>query len=308
MLQRNRGWILAAGLIAIAVAGTVIATRVHSPDVDGAGMAAYMPQREAAVLFIDVAAIRSSGILDKLAGTTVGEEPEYKTFLEKTGFDYKRDLDRLMANSAVAEEGATHYFLLEGRFDWNRLAAYAKAQGGSCDGDFCALKGSTPGRMLSFYPVSKRLMAFASSPNEKAAREITSRTPVKAPYDVPNTPVWLHIPSSVLRNQSSLPAGTRLFTRALESAQRLMFSLGPQGDRYELTLDVTCTTPEEAVVIKNQLEGVTQLLQKLIAREKQTPNRNDLSGVLTSGTFQRHSEHVIGKWPLEKGFFETLGR
>ena len=103
-------------------------------------MAAYMPEREAAVLYIDVAAVRSSGILDKLVGSTVAEEPEYKTFVQQTGFDYKRDLDRLMANSASADGGTTHYFLLEGRFDWDKLKSYAKGQGGSCDGDFAARK------------------------------------------------------------------------------------------------------------------------------------------------------------------------
>ena len=271
-------------------------------------MASYMPQRDAAVMYIDVAAIRTSGILEKLVGSTVAEEPEYKNFIEQTGFDYKRDLDRLMANSASGSEGPTHYFLLEGRFDWDKLTSYAKSQGGSCEGDFCSVKGSTPGRIISFYPISKKLMAFASSPNDKAAREISGRTPVKAPYEVPDKPIWLHLPASVLQNQSDLPAGTRLFTRALETARQLMFSLGPQGDRFELVLDVACETPEQAVVLKNQLEGITQLLQKLIARENQTPNRNDFSGLLTSGSFQRESERVVGRWPIERAFLDSLGR
>ena len=87
-----------------------------------------------------------------------------------------------------------------------------------------------------------------------------------------------------------------------------MFSLGPEGDRYEINLDVTCKTPEEAVLVKNQLEGITAFLQKLIAREKQTPNRNDLSGILTSGSFERQAEHVIARWPIEKAFLDSLGR
>ena len=101
MLQRYRGWILVVGLLVIAVAGTVIGLRLTSgPKLDSAGLASYMPERDAATLYIDVAALRSSGILDKLVGSTVGEEAEYKTFVQQTGFDYKRDLDRLMANSA----------------------------------------------------------------------------------------------------------------------------------------------------------------------------------------------------------------
>ncbi|HYP07511.1 MAG TPA: hypothetical protein VER03_14860, partial [Bryobacteraceae bacterium] len=162
-------------------------------------------------------------------------------------------------------------------------------------------------RIVSFYPVSKKLLAMASSPNDKAAREISSRTPVKASYDVPDKPLWLHLPTSTLQSQSALPAGTRLFTGALEWAQRVMFSLGPAGDRFEITMDVVCRTPEEAAVLKAQLEGITKLLQNLIAREKQTPSMRDLSGVLTSGSFQRDVEHVIGRWPVDKAFIDNLG-
>ena len=62
-------------------------------------------------------------------------------------------------------------------------------------------------------------------------------------------------------------------------SQRVMFSLGPQAEKFELKMDVTCRTPEDAVVLKNQLEGITKLLQSLIAREKQTPS------VATSAAF-----------------------
>jgi hypothetical protein len=266
-------------------------------------MASYMPQRDAAVLFINVAGLRSTGILEKLVGSTVGEEAEYKAFVQQSGFDYKRDLDRVMVNSAEA----TTYLLAEGRFEWDKLKKYAQSQGGSCDSDFCTAKGSTPGRIVSFYPVSKNYLAIASSPNPNAARDINSRSPVKLSYDIPDRPLWLHVPSSVLRRQTELPAGTRLFTRALEPAQRVMFSLGPQAEKFELKMDVTCRTPEDAVVLKNQLEGITKLLQSLITREKQSPSIRDLSGVLTSGSFERAAEHVIGRWPIDKAFIDSLG-
>ena len=243
MPLRPRGWILVVGLIAISIAGVVIATRfIGGPKLDGGAWLPYMPQRDAAVLYVDVAALRSSGILDKLVGSTVGEEAEYKTFVQQSGFDYKRDLDRVMVNSA---EGA-HYFLAEGRFDWDKLKSYAKGQGGSCDGDFCTVKGSAPGRHRIVLSGVEEVPGMASSPNANAAREISARTPVKPTYNVPDRPLWLHVPSSVLQRQTDLPAGTRLFTRALESSQRVMFSLGPQAGKFELTMDVTCRTPEDA--------------------------------------------------------------
>jgi hypothetical protein len=296
-------------LIAIAVIATVIATRVSGPKLDPVGLASYMPQRDdAVVLYMDVAALRDSGILEKLVGSTgAAEETEYKKFLEESGFDYKRDMDSVMVNSAAD----THYILVGGRFDWDKLKNYAKSQGGACDGDFCSLKGSTPGRMVSFYPAAKNLMAMASSPNDdKAAREISIRTPVKPPYDPPQKPLWIHVPGGTLQKQTSgLPAGTRLFARSLENAKGILFSLGPQGtDKFELTMDVKSDTVENAAVVKVQLEKLTELLRTMIAREKQTPSRSDLSSVLTSGSFERQSEHVIGRWTIDKAFLDTIGK
>jgi hypothetical protein len=48
------------------------------------------------------------------------------------------------------------------------------------------------------------------------------------------------------------------------------------------------------------------MLREMIAREHQTPNPGDLSGVLTSGTFNHLGTRVLGSWPLEKGFVEGL--
>ena len=74
MLQRYRGAILVAGLLAIAIIGTVIAPgspvlswMVRHGVVHAAG--------DAAVFFMDVAAVRSSGILDKLVGSTSPKSP-----------------------------------------------------------------------------------------------------------------------------------------------------------------------------------------------------------------------------------------
>jgi hypothetical protein len=55
-----------------------------------------------------------------------------------------------------------------------------------------------------------------------------------------------------------------------------------------------------------QLGSITAMLREMIAREHQTPNPHDLSGVLTSGTFNHLGTRVLGSWPLEKGFVVGL--
>ena len=303
MLDKVRGWHLIAGLVAIAIIGVVVALRwTGSAPRDAVGMIAYLPKRDAALVFVDVGAIRNSGLLDKLVGSAVGEEAEYKAFLQRTGFDYKRDLDTALMSSAAG----VHYLLLKGRFDWNKLRTYATQEGGKCDGDYCHLAGTTPGRVISFHPITDDVMALASGATEKAARDIARRPAEKLPFDVPGQPVWIYAPPAVLRQQQQSPPGTRLFLKALDQAEQVMMTIGPSGDGFEVAMDVTCKTEQDAAVIKAQLETITALLSKLIVREKQTPNPADLSGVLTSGVFERDVRHVKGRWRLSKAFLESL--
>jgi hypothetical protein len=104
------------------------------------------------------------------------------------------------------------------------------------------------------------------------------------------------------------PTGTRLFAKALESAERAMFTLTPASEDLELRVNVTCRSEEAAAALKAQLQGITELLQKLIAREAQKPTASDLSGVLTAGTFERKDRHVTGRWPVPRALIESLGK
>src|SRR5258707_15435887 len=84
-------------LIGSVIAGVLCAIGIvayrKARDLPLESVLARLPSGGAAVLSIDFAALRQGGILDLLAGPVVEEEPEYKTFVENTGFDYRRDLD-----------------------------------------------------------------------------------------------------------------------------------------------------------------------------------------------------------------------
>jgi hypothetical protein len=266
----------------------------------------WFPEREAAVVYLDVSALRASGILDKLVGSTMGEAPDYTAFIRQTGFDYKRDLDRVMLNSA----GGVHYFMLQGRFDWPKLRSYAESQGGKCAGaTYCYVKGSTPDRVISWRRISDDYMALASARDEAGARAIDRRANAEPPpFEAPSAPLWLQLPGDVIRANQQLPAGTRLFAKALEKSERVVFAMAPDSpEKFALTADVTCTTPEDAAILRAQLDGLTKTLASFIAREKQTPSATDLSGILTSGQFDRADRHVKARWSVPRAFLDSLG-
>ena len=299
-----RRWPLIGGIVAILLlAGFAVFYLTRHSGTTPADFARYFPAREATVFYIDIGAIRASGLLDKLVGSTVGEDPEYRKFIEQTGFDYKRDLNQVMLNSA----GGIHYFVLQGRFDWQKLESYAANQSGTCRDGYCYMKGSTPDRVISWRRIRRDMMALASARDEAGARAIDRRSDDPVTFQIPKASLWLYLPSEALHSASQLPAGTRMIAKALEPAQRAVFSLAANEDHFQLVMDVVCGSQEEAAIMKAQLESITKLLTSLIRRETKKPNPDDLSGVLTSGSFSRSETHVIGNWTIRRAFLLSLG-
>ena len=292
-------------LIGFAVAvlcaiGTVayLKTRNLAPE----AVLARLPSDDAAVLSIDFDALRRGGIFDMLSGPLVQEEPEYKTFVEKTAFDYRRDLDQAF----ISFHSTGVYFLVRGRFDWKRLETYAREQGGGCSNGLCRMPGSVPERKISFFPLKPNLMAMAVSTDESAATRMAEPAKSARAIALLKQPVWLSLPSSTLRKADNFPTGTRLFAKAIEGAESATISLAPQGKAIEAQLDVVCRNAKEASIVAEQFQKVTGLLRTIIEKEKQKPNPGDLSGVLTAGVFRQEDTRVVGRWPIERAFLDNL--
>jgi hypothetical protein len=288
-------------VVALCVAAVAVARwwRVSSPY-DAARLVSVLPTEKATVVYLDTEQLRSSGLLALLAGSKAAEEPDYRKFVDETGFDYRTDLDALAA--AFVEN--RFYATLRGRFRWTQLTAYAESQGGECHYSVCTMPGSTVERNISFYPLKSDVLAVAVSIDPRAVAFIGSGS--KSQMPVPRDPFWISAPAAAFNQLDAFPVGTRAFLSPLTHAEKITFAAGPQGDRLQLRLEVACATPEAAAELVKQFSGVTGLLKSMIQREHMTPNPRDLSGVLVAGTFEQRQSTVIGTWPVERGFVEAL--
>lgn len=292
----------AAGAI-VAIAAALIAwyvvhnRRLTSPQ----GMLACLPRSGAVTVYIDVDGLRRSGILDALAGSAAAEDPDYRKFTQGTGLDYRRDL----AAVACAFSGRTSHMVLRGKFDWPRLRAYATAQGGKCNANSVCRTSASDGRYVSFYRLNSGMMALAVSTDEWSALDIAPRQSPDG-TSLPQEPVWVSVSGPALQEISKLPTGTRSFISPLQAADNVVFSMGRAGDRFEIKLDVSCPSDTVASDIVSRLEGSTNLLRKMMARENMKPSPRDLSGVLVAGTFRREARRVYGAWPVQRDFMEAL--
>ena len=295
-------WQLAA-VVVLLCAGTVAFIhwrRASHPD-DAAWMIQCLPQDQSTHLYIDVRALRSAGIVDLLAGPKTAEEPDYRKFVDLTGFDYRTDLDGIAA--AFWHGGS--YFVLRGRFAWKQLSEYAASQGGHCRNAVCEMPGSTTERNISFYPLKSDLLAMAVSKEPRGVDMIGPQR-WRTPPRLSTEPVWISAPAYAFSDVNDLPTGTHSFFRPLAQAREVTFTAGPEGSRLEVKLDVMCNSPAQAADLLKHFTETTDLFKKMLARDNMKPNPGDLSGVLAAGMFQQQDQRVTGQWPIERNFVEAL--
>ena len=301
MNPRARAWLLIL-LIAALCAGTLGGVIWYrSRNISPAAMLKRLPTDDSVVLYIDFAALRRGGLLKLLDGSKVGEDPEYQSFVTKTEFDYKQDLDAAM----VAFAPKSKYMLLKGRFDWKALKNYVQGSDGHCNNSFCKLLGSSPEKRISFFPVQTSLMAMAVSEDDVAALRMNA-VEDKQDAEIPNAPIWLTVPPSVVKSGQNLPAGTQMFARSLDRAQAVVLSVVQEGGAFAVKLDVRCGSAADASALAGDLTNTTRLLREMIEREHQTPNPADLSGFLTSGSFMSKGQRAHGYWRISQALIDNL--
>jgi len=302
---------LSLAACAIAIGGAAVYWFLARGAGSSSSLVAYLPTANASVIYIDVDAMRRSGILDLLAGSKAAEEPDYEQFVKETKFDYRQDLDTV---AAAIKDGRV-YFALRGRFHWSDLRNYAARQNGSCHNDFCVLTGSQPNRRISFYPLARYtmtrdVMALAVGPDDFAAYQV-ARDSGHLALETPNEPMWALIPAASLESMDTLPAAARAYMPALRGAEQIVFSVSATnsaaGNRQmQLALHVTCKDAAAARALLAQFEATTKALRELIAHQKEKPDPSDFSELLVAGTFRREERQVYGAWPIPKSLVDAI--
>jgi hypothetical protein len=254
------------------------------------------PVEDAIVMNVDFASVRGAGLLSP--SRTL--EPEYKQFLDGTGFDYRKDLDSVTAS--FSKSG--NFFIARGRFDWKKLRDYAAHQGGSCYQQLCRMPGSTPERRISFLPLRDDTMALAVSTDDLAANRLTRQgAPITAP--LPSAPVWLLIPGAALRDSAAFPPNLSLMLSALTNADRLVVTVALSGGGLAAKMEATCRSKDDARVLASQLRTMTAKLKAALQQDKQA-RTDELAQMLVSGTFADNGERVDGQWPFDRSLIASL--
>ena len=115
------------------------------------------------------------------------------------------------------------------------------------------------------------------------------------------------VPAAALKDSSRvLPEGAQRFAAALQGADQIQLTIGPEGDHLQLGLQVTCRDAASASALNGGLEKATSSLREWIAKEHPRADAADLSGVLLAGTFRRNDRYVYGHWPIGKDVVDAI--
>ena len=275
--------------------------RRRTADFSNEILLAHMPDSEGSNVFLDINALRISGLLETIAGKRAEEEPEYQAFVRETGFDYRDDLDAVVAHFTIDFQ----LFLLRGRFSWQQIGGHMRASGGQCLNGVCWMQLSR-GRYLSAFPMASNVLALGTGSYKNV---VYSALPVRTrPVPkLPNDPLWVEFSEEFLQNPSRLPEGTRAFVTAVKGARSVFLSVSPSQERgLEAHLQATFRSAAEAAACRTKLEQSTSMLQKFFDLDRQKADPGELSSALVAGKFAQDQSTVQGHWPLGRALFDRV--
>jgi len=277
----KRAWIAVGVLLCLAIAaGALYFHRLQKPlpgQVPGAppSLMSFLPPDAPVVAYIDVATLRASkdsalvGLLLTPAPKTQADA-EYKIFVDGTGFDYTRDLDRAavavwpagLAPTPESVQQDRTLAIADGHFDQEKIKSYALHLHGheeaSGSEHFFVVPGAPPVAFEFLSPTRIRIASgpdpgqilhtAASGASDAAMQERISRVagaPLFAVARTDNLPDSFYAP---LHNTAQL-------LHLVKSVQGLTLAAKPAGDLLSVTLDAECSSMKDSFELAALVDG-----------------------------------------------------
>lgn len=328
-------------LFTIVLAAAVITAGVYfflrrkapAPAVALPELLALVPRDVVALGYFDFAAMRSSAFWQKTTALfPPGEQdPEYLQFVEQTGFDYSRDLDRAVIAWHVAN--ALHIVelaIVEGRFDRLKIRAYATKHGerqeaGGVETFRFRRKGSAD-LILAFLSDARVILAKSDGAGETYVRSFFQSPRTHQPFEANLQRRLSDVSGAAAFVVGRVEKGKQKPSNAhhglVDKLQELQGSVAwvtlaarPENDRLQVLLQAECDGTWKAMQLGLLLDGF-KLLAKSALQDPQnvkdlTPEeaqelRKLLDNAVTSRDGNRvrariHVSHTLIRLLVEKG-------
>lgn len=259
---------LCAAIAAALIAVSSLSGRAAQPS-PAADLLDALPSGASALVYLDLTAIRASSFYQRRPdkGPIAVPNQDYQDFVRSTGFDFEKDLDRaVVALWPPARNSRRSIAIAEGRFDRERIHAYAESQGRidhQRGRDVFLFPTNAQGGWNSAVFLDEHRLALVSgqsidplfeahSPGAASnpVLERAARFDGAAAFAVAQIPP---IPDDPGNGPLSSPAGAQLLT-LVRSIRWVTFALRPEGDNWRVAIEGECDTGESARELQSALE------------------------------------------------------
>jgi hypothetical protein len=272
-MRRSRRTLLLSAGIAVAAIGAALllygnfrrgATAHASPAPE---LLSELPAGAPTLVYLDLATVRASSFYEHRPdkGPIAVPNQDYADFVRSTGFDFEKDLDRVVVASwpASGKEQRKNVVIAEGRFNRAKIREYAMRQG---------KLDHQQGREVFLFPTSDRkgsnsvtflddhriaivegpsiAAAFAGHSDDSAAdpaRERAARVDGAAAFMITRVPP---LPDNFAPGGAQ---STELANLA-RSVQWVTLAARPEGDNLRVSLEGECDNSTDAIQLKSALE------------------------------------------------------
>jgi hypothetical protein len=299
--------VLGVLILAVVVVPTWLYLQTHKHDPQSAreDLLSHLPADSTSVVYVDFGELRGSAFLTQILALAPRPqtEEEYAKFVQATGFDYERDLDRVGVSFGGSAQSPKTMAVAEGRFDRKRIEAYSAHFGTlkTANGKtIYAVSLSNPPRTAYFAFLRDDQVAICNDAScffQASGKSMNSEEWREHFLRMAGTPVF-----GVMRQDSQLltelsqrtPGGYRSPQLATLLGQLQWVSLGakPEGDELRVVADGE--TSNEMVIrqLNDMLSGLLILAQAGLddpkSRKQLDPKlREAYAGLLKSAEVQR---------------------
>jgi hypothetical protein len=242
---------------------------------------ALLPSDVSVIAYVDMAALRDQPLVQRLASMALPVTPgtDYANFVAATGFDYQRDLDRVVLASSSASAMQTppaHTLVIaDGRFDQKKIEDYALRDGKKeirNGHTVYTTPTATPGKTTAFTFLSAGRLALADGGDISSVLGQSPQATADAGLQeqitrVAGAPIFM-----VAKPKAIVPTGAARGSTPLDNLRWVNIAARPDGDKVVLSAEGACDSPEQAKQIAATLELLRGISRGMLVDPKNTGN------------------------------------
>jgi len=258
-------------LIALAASFAYEHWRGRDSSSGRADILSHMPADANAVVFVDLVQLRSSPFLARLLAWAPQATPDkdYAQFLQATGFNYERDLDRLALALNRQPQSLAAFAIAEGRFDRKKIDAYVSQFGSlkTADGKtLYAVPMTGASRKAFFVFLREDRVAWANDSSYFQRPATGSPSEWREHFSrLAGTPLFvlLRPDSSAVSTLAQAPGGFRSPQLAALLGQLQWISIAgkPDGNVLRVVIDGECPSENPIHQLRELLSGLVIMVQ-----------------------------------------------